>query len=91
MTRVVVLILIALAFVYLLDGALRRVRRRLERFRDLASGGAGRGAARSERLVACQGCGVHVTESRALRAPGRAGTPGLFCSEACRRRSLAAS
>lgn len=101
MTRLIVLVVVALVVVYLVDAGLKRLRRRVDRFRDElfgAASGPGPGAGRHQhrvggRLVACRGCSVHVVESRALwlPGPGKDGADGPYCSEGCRRRARAAS
>jgi hypothetical protein len=90
MTRLLLLVLIA----WLVWQGIERL---LDRLR-LAAGGtrpepsrpgraerAGR-ADNVETLVRCAGCGVHVSRSRTLTAPGGA----LVCSEECRRRNQSA-
>lgn len=82
MLRLLVLVLLALAALYALELLLARWRRtpRSPQPRQRPETQTG------ERLVACRSCGVHVAESRVL---GSSTEP--FCSEACRRRAMAAS
>jgi hypothetical protein len=103
LTRLIVLVVVALVVVYLVDAGLKRLRRRVDQFRESMFGpgaGTGTGAETGRhphrvggRLVACRGCGVHVVESRALWLPGSGqdGASGPYCSEGCRRRARAAS
>ncbi len=98
MSRLILLIALVLAAIYLMEAVIGRVRRELggpasrggQRMRDPGTEAARPGdrpAAAGEELVACAACGVHTPLSRAywLRRIGP------FCSETCRQRAKNAS
>lgn len=105
MTRVLVLVAMALFVAYLLAEGLGRLRGRLGELLSAmpANGGATGGGAEGERsageLVACAACGIHVLRSRALAAAERrhgaalagAGESRYYCSEVCRSRAASGS
>ncbi|HSK79622.1 MAG TPA: PP0621 family protein [Thermoanaerobaculia bacterium] len=63
----------------------------VQRLRSLGGGGTRRPfppgsrppAVRTEEMVRCTACGIHVPSSRALKSAG--GSADVFCSEDCRR------
>jgi|GEM_PF-1335857 len=91
MTRLLVLILLAI-LIYLLVSALLR---RLSAAAGIGGARVGKGApgqrptaspTRGEALVRCAACGVRLPESRALPASAKGpGGGAVFCSEDCRR------
>ncbi len=91
MTRLLVLILLAILVYLLVSALLRRLSAAAgmggRRVGKGAPGrGSARGSARGESLVRCAACGVRLPESRALPAPARGrGGGAVFCSEDCRR------
>lgn len=91
MLRVVVLVLLAIAFWVLLEWFYRKAIRFLgmeppaggRRRRD-GAGPRTKGEGESEVLVRCEACGSYVPTSRAL--PVGRGSDRLACSEVCRQR-----
>lgn len=83
--RVVVLIAVVLAVLYLAD-ALKRLQQGSATGRKVGAGAVHPAQPGNGRLVGCASCGVHVPASRALwvDAP-EANRRTAFCSPACRR------
>ena len=92
MTRLLVLLAVALYITYLAIEGLRRLRGKLN---ELLADPVPR--PQGDALVACATCGVHVPQQHAREAGGGTGkrsgfsTRRLYCSETCRRRALAAA
>ncbi len=98
MLRLLLLVALALAVSYLVEEAVRRLRRELgatvgrERIRNAGPRSGVPAGGPAVELVACAVCGVHSPAARALYSSKTGfGKKGPFCSEACRQRAKAAS
>ncbi len=102
MPRLILLLALVLAAIYLLEAVIGRARRELGGSADRGPADRGRmrdpgpeagfrsgdrPAAPGEELVACAACGVHTPRSRACWLR----RIGPFCSETCRQRAKNAS
>ncbi len=97
MTRLLILLALALWIAYLVAGGLRRLRAKLT---EMAHAPPVRRRQGEGELVACTTCGVHVPRSRALRGSGGDEAPGprtdrlalgFYCSASCRQHPRAGS
>lgn len=89
MIRWLVLTLLTMAIYYLVDSQVRRWRQRFgDRLRQHMAGDSTTAQSSVVRtggsLIACDQCGLFVSEASAVRSTGGG---GRYCSEACARRS----
>ena len=98
MARLLVLLVVALIFVYLVSELVVRVKRKIRR--EMGGSPTARRSSspvetgdRHGELVACAICGVHISKSRALPAREAAALArrSWYCSESCRRMAANAS